>query len=231
MHTERLSSHNRVTGGPEIGAPSLAGRSQAIPSIAETIAAQLSLRNPSGRVGTTDSHSARQVRGMGAPVFVFKLDVKKAYDSVLWPALQWMCEARGVPPPLTKCILAHSYTSDIVFRTCDDTVKFWLQPTCGMPQGAPESPLLYAWLMEDLIHLAEAKLACDGKSAGLPVRPTEVDMDPETVATTYRQTAYTPAYRTYFNFADDMYVQHCQRLHSDVPPHSLLPNLRAQVWC
>lgn len=85
-------------------------------------------------------------------------------------------------------------------------MKFLVQPSCGMPQGAPESPLLYACLMEDLIHLAEDKLAFHGKSAGLPVRPPEVDMDPETVATTCRPTAYTPSCMTYLNFADDTYV-------------------------
>lgn len=44
------------------------------------------------------------------------------------------------------------------FHTMDGTVKFEIEPQCGMPQGAPDSPMIYSVLMEELLSLAEAHL-------------------------------------------------------------------------
>lgn len=90
------------------------------------------------------------------------------------------------------------------FHTADGTVRFSVAPTGGMPQSAPESPLVYAALVEELLDVVEAHLLVNDLPAGLPASATE-----ETASQV--QAARAPhAYRTRdvacYMFVDETYV-------------------------
>lgn len=78
------------------------------------------------------------------PFMLAKLDTQKAYDSVLWTAIQRIFELRGLPTWLQAGYWRIHFGRELYFRTCDDAISFFLRPRCGMLQGAPESPAIYA---------------------------------------------------------------------------------------
>lgn len=60
-----------------------------------------------------------------------------------------------------------------MFRTADGSVGFRAIARRGMPQGSPESPMLYAALVEDIIEQAEHRLMVSQRPAGVRVDLTE----------------------------------------------------------
>lgn len=107
------------------------------------------------------------------PVFLAKLDIAKASDTVDWPATNWLFERRQLPLALRSAYWRVHYNRELTFHLGDGLISFPLRPCGGMPQGAPESPLVYAALVEELLQIAVATLTClpDAALAGFrPVR-------------------------------------------------------------
>lgn len=89
--------------------------------------------------------------------------------------------ARGLPTWLQSAHWRIHSDRVLQFRACDDAISFSLRPQCGMPQGAPESPAIYASLSEALISMALEKLALTGRPAGVAVPYPTIEHDAETV--------------------------------------------------
>lgn len=103
----------------------------------------------------------------GYPTVLTKLDIAKAYDSVDWMAIAWMLERRQ--------LLAHLRSADSLMhqerllksRIGDGIAQFELQLRRDMPQGAPESPLVFAALKEDIVQVAKATTVVNELPCGL----------------------------------------------------------------
>lgn len=95
-------------------------------------------------------------------------------------------------------------------------MSFSVQPTRGIPQGAPERPLIYASVMEMLIEEAEAELAASNRPCGVLLK-----MD-ETVAEVERcknaSHCHGPDTICFLNFVDgtDIFARHMRMLEFQV---------------
>lgn len=86
-------------------------------------------------------------REHGRSIVVAQLDIRKAYDTLSWPARQSMFERRGLPPALQDAYWRMHRGRRLQFRTSCGAVRFGATPTQGIPRGSPESPLVYAAVM------------------------------------------------------------------------------------
>lgn len=109
----------------------------------------------------------------GMKVVVSKLDIYKAYDTLKWESIEASFERRGMPQALRDAYWRTHRARALRFRTPDGAVQFSVVPQRGIPQGAPESPAVYAPVMEDLIAYAEGVLLASGRPAGLRLQPEE----------------------------------------------------------
>lgn len=121
------------------------------------------------------------------PTFIAKLDINKTYDTVAWSALDWLFERRHLPLHLQCANWRMHYNRVLHSHTADGTVHVPVAPTGGMPQGAPESPLIYAALVEELLDVVDAHLAVQVEYARVH-RP------------------YRAGNAVFYNFADGTYV-------------------------
>lgn len=84
------------------------------------------------------------------PTIVVKLDLKKFFDSVCWPALLTTLATRGFPP------IWHDWINDllvteitaILLNGCPDP---WIDCKIGLQQGDPLSPYLFI-IVPDVLH-------------------------------------------------------------------------------
>lgn len=92
------------------------------------------------------------------PLVVAKIDIAKAYDTVSWNAIQRMFIRRNLPPALQAHYWRVHRHRSLLFTTADRRISFRATPTCGMPQGSPETPLVCAALVEDAITAANQRM-------------------------------------------------------------------------
>ena len=94
--------------------------------------------------------------------FLWKIDFRKAYDSISWPYLWDVLKRRGFPSTwirwVKRCITTASFTSLINGKLCGS----WIQPQCGIRQGCPLAPLIFNLAVDNL-----AWYACKLAEAGL----------------------------------------------------------------
>lgn len=103
------------------------------------------------------------------PTFMSKLDMRKAYDTVAWCAIDWLFE-RGQLPMHLQCAYWRMHCGRVLhFHTVDGTIHFSVAPTGGMPQGARDPPLGYAALVEEFLDLVDAHLLVNDLPAGLQI--------------------------------------------------------------
>lgn len=105
----------------------------------------------------------------GAPFLRIKLDIRKAYDTLAWASIQQMFAKRGLPTALQHAYWRIHVGRRLRFRNSDGTISFALTPMQGIPQGSPESPLIYAAVMESRIEEAEKMLQESRRPYGIPV--------------------------------------------------------------
>lgn len=136
-------------------------------------------------------------------ICICKLDIAKAYDTLSWQSVEEMFAYRGLPQPLRGAYWRVHGWRRLHFRT-EGAVQFCVQPNQGIPQGAPESPLVYAATIEMLIERATAKLADANRGCGLNLQPESSIQEVED----YRRShaTWTSNSIAYLNFADDTYV-------------------------
>lgn len=141
------------------------------------------------------------------PFMLAKVDIQKAYDSVLWTAIQWVFELTGCPhgcrlgigvPTSAECFF-FGLAMMRSLSSCNHGVE------CR--RGAPEGPVIDACIAEELISRAESRLSVNGMPAGVPVPEPVVEQDDaEAVESAKCQTPVRPSNVVYANFADDTYV-------------------------
>lgn len=101
----------------------------------------------------------------GVRFVMIKLDISKAYDSLLWRAIDDMLIDRGMPQHLRKAYWKLHAGRSLQFRTGDTSIGFNLTPTNGIPQGSPESPAVYAAVVEGLLSSEMSRRLCYGGSS------------------------------------------------------------------
>lgn len=121
-----------------------------------------------------------------------KLDIQKAYDNVLWTAIQWVFELRGLPTWLQASYWRVHFGRVLLFRTCGDAIYLFLQPRCGMPQGAPENPAIQACIAEQIISLGESRLSVNGMPAEVPGSEPVIEQDAEAVESAKCEKPFPP---------------------------------------
>lgn len=83
-------------------------------------------------------------------------------------------------------------------------MRFTVQPNQGIPQGAPESPLVYAATIDMLIERATKKLEKAGRGCGLDLQAETTIQEVEAYKKTHE--AWSTNSIAFLNFTDDTYV-------------------------
>lgn len=79
----------------------------------------------------------------GLSTYICKLDIRKAYDTVSWTAVAALFGRRGLPQWLRAAYWRAHLGRRLRFASADGAVSFETSAQRGMPQGSPESPLVY----------------------------------------------------------------------------------------
>lgn len=87
-------------------------------------------------------------RAWGLSTYVCKLDIRKTYDTVSWAAVAALFDRRGLPQWLRAAYWRAHLGRQFRFVSADGAVSSATTARRGMPQGSPESPLVYAALIE-----------------------------------------------------------------------------------
>lgn len=96
-----------------------------------------------------------------------KLDVSKAYDTVTHEAIGDLFAGRQLPMFFRAAYWCERGGRRLTFRTTDNTIQFQVEPIQGMPQGSPESPMIYAAIIEDMTTEVEDILIAAALPAGV----------------------------------------------------------------
>lgn len=88
-------------------------------------------------------------------LWMIKIDLMKAFDTLVWGAMDDMFVERGMPADLrTACWRLHARHT-LTFRTADGAFTFPATPRHGIPQGEPESTSVHVAVVEWLLGKAE----------------------------------------------------------------------------
>lgn len=96
-------------------------------------------------------------------VFFAQVDFARAYDSVLHSAVVRAMLRRGVPPPIGAAYVCDMRGTELVFQRAKLQTQ-GIRPTVGLRQGCSLSPLVFRWVMEDLV--AEARREWNAAGCG-----------------------------------------------------------------
>lgn len=104
---------------------------------------------------------------LGMRLVTAKLDIKQAYDTLAWGSIQALFERRGLPVALQHAYGRMPRGRRLTFRTADGSTTVEVEPSQGIPQGSPESPMVYAAVLEMLLEDAEAQFRRHGWPCGV----------------------------------------------------------------
>ncbi|GLT62781.1 hypothetical protein SLA2020_353910 [Shorea laevis] len=101
-------------------------------------------------------HSMRRMKGRKGAM-IFKIDLRKAFDSVDWTFLQLVLQDFNIPAPLIRLIMfSMSSLQLLVLWNGEQLPPF--NPQQGLRQGDPLSPYLFIMCMERLSHKIQSKV-------------------------------------------------------------------------
>lgn len=93
-------------------------------------------------------------------MFVAVLDMAKAFDSVTFAALIRTLKTKGIPAPMIDYISKLYNKSSRVLQHGDwESGKIY--PTCGVKQGDPLSPLLFNFLIDEMLKTLAPEIGVD----------------------------------------------------------------------
>lgn len=110
-------------------------------------------------------------REWGYSSLLAKLNISKAYDTADWAAISRVFAERRLHEWRRSAYRCLHLDRQLGFRTADGTIAFRTVALRGVPQGSPESPMLYAAVVEDAICRAEARLLVNERLAGIRLHP------------------------------------------------------------
>lgn len=160
-------THDRFAGANEDVHASLDARNPEIHGPPQAQFTWLSGQLPSGRGHIALRSLVWKRSEWEATTRICKLDIRKAHDNAAWRAITALVERRRVPQEHRSAYWRLHLDRALMFRTADGIVTFRAVARRGMPQGSPESPMLYAALVEDLIERAEQRLWVAQRPAGV----------------------------------------------------------------
>lgn len=140
----------------------------------------------------------------GHPTVIAKIDVAKAQDTLEHSAIHNSFQRRGMPAPLQAAYWRCHAGRVLHFCSSDGGIKFSARPTRGVPQGSPESPVVYAVVIEDAISDTEEEFRRSRRPAGIavPVERSAREADrAKHIHTTFGADSFA-----YIKFADETYM-------------------------
>lgn len=144
-------------------------------------------------------------REYGSSVVVAKLDIPKAYDTLSWPSTQSMFERRGLPTALQDAYWRVHRGRRLQFRTsCGCAIRHHPDPR-HPARVSPESPLIYAAVMEMIIEDTEEVLNSNRRPCGVTLGQVFVQAEVEAQKSPEVYDAKKP-WANFLNFADDTYL-------------------------
>lgn len=135
----------------------------------------------------------------GCGPLICKIDIRKAYDTLTWSAIQSTFRRRTLPQFVADaCWRMHSHRM-LKFRCATNSVRFTVLPDRGIPQCSPESPMVFAAVVEMAIWRKQARPCGVLVSESLDPH----DVEKLKIATHTLDIEYSCAF---LNVADDTYV-------------------------
>ncbi|KAL0103799.1 hypothetical protein PUN28_017836 [Cardiocondyla obscurior] len=84
------------------------------------------------------------------PLYTASIDIAKAFDSVSHNAIKDTLEMMGIPEPMIAYI-TNAYARSSTKLGCSQWTSESIQPTCGVKQGDPMSPVIFNMIIERLL--------------------------------------------------------------------------------
>lgn len=73
-----------------------------------------------------------------------QIEIRKAYDTLTWSAIQSAFRRRNLPQLLADAYWRMHSRRTLKFRCATKLVRFTVPPDRGIPKGSPESPMVFA---------------------------------------------------------------------------------------
>ena len=100
---------------------------------------------------------------MGPPHVVAQLDLKKAFDKVKHSAIAELLHKKGVSDQLVAILCRWWQHSTMEVRLGHVTADRPVQADRGVPQGAPESPLIFVLVTDEILGSLQSRWRDEGR--------------------------------------------------------------------
>ena len=102
--------------------------------------------------------AAELSRERGIPLFAIQIDLKKAFDKISHAAVASALKREGVPTHMIAVLCKMWLQSSVTAKLGHATSKK-IAMHRGVPQGAPDSPLIFTCVMDEILSELQASWA------------------------------------------------------------------------